>query len=269
MSADSKRVQRVVYLNFPAYTTVLNPIAFSIPDLSEPVLVEERIANAVVAISTTTAATPIVVNAPAHGYGTVGSQVQIQVTGVAGTPAPWGNWFVTIIDANNFSLNGSMTDGNAGTGGSAMIASQIQFTEVSPVDMNYQGLDGQPQQRLGSYRWANEQLQFRGSVNANELRITYWASGTPPTNASTTIGIDNCIDFLAVATAANAAYANGWQSLGDILKSRAYGDGGDYCNGGLLGKFMAIQVASLQRGPTRRRLPFRPHRYRYGDPIIF
>lgn len=263
----SKRVQRIVYLELPALTTVLNPAAFNIPDMAEPELVEERLANAQVAITSTTAATPISVNAPGHGFGTTGQEVGIQVTGVAGTAAPWGNWFATIVDANNFTLNGSMTDGAAGTGGFATLQSQTQFTPVNPIDLAIQGLDGQPQSSLDDYLWIDEQMQFRGCVNTQELRITYWASGTPPTNTSLNINIDNCIDFLSVATAANAAYANGWSTRGDELYAKAYGTAGDN-SGGLLGKFVAIQVAQMQRGPTRRRGPFRPRRTRFGDAIL-
>ena len=264
----SKRVQRVVYVNFPAYTTVLIPANFGIPDLSEPEMVEERLANPSIAIVSTSATTPIEVNAPGHGLGSTGNVVAIQVTGVVGTPAPWGNWFATVVDANNFTLNGSMTDGVAGVGGSCSIQSQNRFTEVIPIDLSNQGLDGIPGNSLNNYLWIDEQMQFLGCVNTQELRITYWASGTPPTNTALNINIDNCIDFLSVGTAANAAYANGWNTMGDRLYTKAYGAGGDNCTGGLLGAFVKIQVAEQQRGPTRRRLPFRPRRTRYGDAIL-
>lgn len=268
LMGSSKRVQRIVYVNFPGSTTVLVPQNYAITDMSEPELIEERPATAAIAITNTGTATPIQVNAVAHGLGSAGTMVEGTVSGVAGTTAPWGNWFVTIIDANNFTLNGSRTDGVAGTGGTFTVASTQRWCQVDPIDLAFQGLDGVPQQYLGSYLWINEQLQFRGAIGTQQLRITYWASGDPPTNANTTINIDNCIDFLALATAANAARANGWYPISDALMTRAYGATQDGCTGGALGAFIAIQVATLQRGPQRRRLPFRFRKSRFGDAVI-
>jgi len=267
LMGSSKRVQRVVYLNFPALTTVLNPATYNIPDMAEPEMVEERPAQASIAITSTSITTPIVVTAPGHGL-IIGSTVGGQISGVAGTTAPWGQWFFDVIDANTFSLNGSMTDGVAGMGGIATIQSSVGWNEVFPIDLSAQGLDGLPSSYLEVYLWLNEQFRFRGCTNIQQLRITYWASGTPPTNTSLNINIDNCIDFLSVATAAGGAYSRGWSPRGDELYARAYGAGGEQCTGGLLGDFIRIQVASMQRGPQRRRLPFRPRRTRSGDAIL-
>lgn len=262
----SKRVQRVVYVNLPANQTVLIPSTVNLTDLAEPEIVEERPASTTVTITSTTNATPISVLATGHGFGTAGQVVEVIISGVASTTAPWGQWFATITDANNFTLNGSTGDGTGGTGGTATLSGSLKFTEVSPLDLAGQGLDGQPQQYLGNYLWINEMFQFRGASNAVQLRITYWASGNPPTNANTTIGIDDCLDFLACATAANAARANGWFQLADQLKFTAYGAEQEANGmGGLLGEFVKIQVSSLQRGPQRRRLPFRNKRPRFGS----
>jgi hypothetical protein len=266
LAGMSKRVQRIVYVDLPAYTTILIPATYGLPDFSEPELIEERPALSPVTIVSTNTSTPIVANAPSHGLGSAGAMVSGQVSNVFGTPAPWGNWFVTVIDANNFSLNGSQSDGNAGTGGYFTAQSLQQFVPVDPIDMAIQGIDGQPQQYLGVYLWNNEQLQFRGAVGTQQLRITYWASGSPPTNTGTTIGIDNCIDFLACATAANAARAEGFFQLADMLKSTAFGQTQEAnCVGGLLGDFLKIQVLTLQRGPQRRTRPFRDKVTRFGN----
>jgi hypothetical protein len=160
----------------------------------------------------------------------------------------------------------SQTDGNAGTGGYFTAQSLQQFVPVDPIDLAIQGIDGQPQQYLGVYMWNNEQLQFRGAVGVQQLRITYWASGSPPSNTSSTIGIDNCIDFLACATAANAARADGFFQLADQLKFTAYGQTQEAnCVGGLIGEFIKIQVLTMQRGPQRRTRPFRDKVTRFGN----
>lgn len=264
----SKRVQRIAYVVLPAYNSILIPANYGITDLSEPEMVEERPATTGIPLSTTSNATPIVVtSASPHGLGSTGAIVAGQVTGVAGTNASWGNWFATITGASAFTLNGSRTDGAGGTGGTFYGASTVQFSEVMPADLA-PAMDGQAQQYLGNYGWINEQLQFRGSVQNQQLRITYWASGDPPTSAGTNINIDNCRDFLAVATAANAARSVGWYQMADRLDLKAYtksaGPMGE-ADGGLLGKFIAIQVMTMQRGPQRRALPFRDRRGKFGD----
>lgn len=266
----SKRVQRITYVNLPPLTTILIPSAYAINDFDEPEVIEERPAQNAIAIATTSNATPIVVaTVSPHGLGSSGTQVEGTISGVSGTSGPLGLWFATIIDATSFSLNGSVTDGTAGTGGSFVPQSQQQYVEVLPIDLAEEGIDGLPGQYLGVYLWNSERLQFRGATGTQQLRITYWASGSPPTNANTVINIDNCIDFLACATAGNAARGVGWYQLADQLKEQAYGspDAGQAA-GGLLGQFVAIQVSTMQRGPQRRRAPFRPKRSRYGSYLI-
>lgn len=262
----SKRVQRIVYTDLPANTTVLIPATIGLTDFAEPEIIEERPAQGTVTITSTDTSTPIKATATAHGLGPTGSIVYGQVSNVAGTSAPWGNWAVTVIDANTFSLNGSQSDGNAGTGGYFTRQSLQQFVPVDPIDMAIQGIDGQPQQYLGVYLWNSEQLQFRGAIGIQQLRITYWASGSPPSNVNSTIGIDNCIDFLACATAANAARAEGFTALSNDLKFTAYGATQEAnCVGGLLGEFIKIQVLTMQRGPQRRTRPFRDKVTRFGN----
>lgn len=67
-----------------------------------------------VAITNATNATPIVITSAGHGL-INGNQVRI--TGVLGNTAANGDFFITRIDANNFSLNGSSGNGNYAGGG--------------------------------------------------------------------------------------------------------------------------------------------------------
>jgi hypothetical protein len=262
----SKRIQRVVYTDLPAYTSMLIPATVGLTDFSEPEMIEARPALSPITITSTDTSTPIKVTATGHGLGSAGAIANGQVSNVVGAPEAWGNWFVTVIDANTFSLNGSQSQGNAGTGGYFTLQSLQQFIPVQPIDLAIQGIDGQPQSYLGQYMWNNEQLQFRGAVQTQQLRITYWASGTPPSNTGSTIGIDNCIDFLACATAANAARADGFFQLADQLKFTAFGQTQEAnCVGGLLGEFIKIQVLTMQRGPQRRTRPFRDKVTRFGN----
>lgn len=261
MQGLSKRIQSTVYVNLPASTTVLVPSAYGITNFAEPESIEERPASNAITITSVSNTTPLNCLATAHGLGSAGTMVEGVVSGVTGTFAPWGKWFATIVDANNFTLNGSVAGGVAGAGGTFTPWSQLAFRELQPLDMDAQGMDGIPQQYLGVYRWYDERLNFRGATGIQQLRMMYWASGAPPTLASTVIGIDDLIDFLACATAANAARAVGWYDLASQLKETAYGSNQEAdASGGLLGEFIKIQVLTMQRGPQRRARAFRSHR---------
>lgn len=261
---STKRVQRVAYIVLPAVTSVVIPSTYNLTDLGEPVMVEERQAPVSISITSTAANTPITVTAPGHGLIT-GSRGT--VSAVANTSAPWGNWFVTVVDANNFTLNGSASDGTAGTGGFFYPETNQEWSEVSPIDLTAGGNDGIPMSTLGTYLWINEMFQFRGCTVATQLRITYNASGTAPTNPNTVIGVDNARDFLAYGTAANAARSKGWWDQYERLHMRAYGKQ-DNPDDGLLEIFWRGQVLGMQRGPQRRQQPFRAKRSRYGTYLL-
>jgi hypothetical protein len=70
-----------------------------------------------VAITGATNATPIQITATSHGYKT-GQKTTI--AGVLGNTAANGNWTVTAVDPNNFTLNGSVGNGAYTSGGFAI-----------------------------------------------------------------------------------------------------------------------------------------------------
>jgi hypothetical protein len=268
ITGGSKRVQPNVLVVLPANTTVLIPQTYNITDFSEPETIEERAAGPSIAIASTDTATPINVTCVVpHNLGPNGSMVEGAISGVLSTPAPWGNWFATVTGAETFSLNGSGSDGIAGTGGAFYPGSQVPFTEVFPAD-SPGTLDGAPGGCLGNYLWANNRLQFRGATSAVQLRITYYASGTAPTNPAYVIPIDNCRDFLATATASAAARAKGWMPMHDVLRNKAYGDPSHSEELSLIDLFYMAQVMADQRGPQRRQGPFRSRRSKFGTYVI-
>jgi CSLREA domain-containing protein len=83
-------------------------------------------ADAATAITGATNATPIVITSAAHGL-LAGDQVI--VTGVAGNTAANGNWILTVLDADRFSLNGSAGNG-AYTGGGTWTKADDAFTSL-------------------------------------------------------------------------------------------------------------------------------------------
>lgn len=256
----SPRIVRYFYWILPAENQQLSPAAIGLTDFAEPEYVEERGNINFHSIVSTSNATPIVVNDLAHGYAT-GQEVYLD--GTSGTRAPWGRWNITVIDGNNYSLNGSVQDGSAGTGG--QVATGIdQFSEVLPV--RWQD-DGTQSSSLGYYLWENQLLQFRGCTEPRQLRITYLASGVPTTSPTATLGLDDCDTFLSARTASLAAQAKGWYQMANEMKTEALGpsavaDG----SGGLLHIWLKTQIRLMQREQFRRR-SFRERRY--TEDILF
>lgn len=268
MIGGSKKVQKVAYVVLPGQTTLLVPDTFGIEDFNEPEMIEERPAVTPISITSTDTSTPIIAFSPSHGLGPPGNIAPGQISNVFNTMAPWGNWFIRVIDNDHFSLNGSQSDGIAGTGGSFYSQSSQPFSTVYPIDLTFEGLDGQPSQVLGNYLWIDNALQFRGASSPIQLRLTYYSSGQPPTNPNAVIAVDDCVDFLAVATAAECANSQNWTSKYELLRNQAYGDPSHPEEPSLLDLFYSKQVLALQRGPQRRQLAFREKRSRWGTYLL-
>lgn len=263
LSGLSRRVQQTVSIVLPAQTTVVIPSAYGITDFSEPELLEERPATETITISTTSATTPITVTtATDHGLAT---GALVSISGVLSSFDPWGQWFITVTGTDTFTLNGSVGS-VAGTSGVVILASVQSYTEVFPGDLPGV-LDGQASGVLGNYLWQRGRLSFRGATQDVEIRITYIASGTAPTAAGTTIWLDNARDFLAYATAASAARSVGWLPQYQLLREKAFGDPSRPMEESLLDLFCSVQILQNQRF-TRRALPFREHRPRWGGSYI-
>jgi hypothetical protein len=261
--AQSSRILRVVYWNLPANTTLLDPVGtMGLLDFSEPQFLEERGSLSTAAIASTNTATPIQVTTSApHGLVT---GADIIISGVSGTTAPWGRWFATVLSPTTFTLNGSVSDGAAGTGGTVTWSTE-KFTGVDPIT---EMTDRDLSDHLLDYFWDEGALKFRGATTTRQLRITYTASGNAPTLSTQTIGIDNCLNFLGCRTAGRAANAKGWYQMADRLNREALGpqmeaDG----SGGLLRNFLATQVRSMQRKQIRRK-PFRRTRNNFDSVIL-
>lgn len=267
LAGVSQRVEKFVYINLPAQQQTLIPSTVGIMDFAEPATIEERQAATTVAILSTDTSTPINVTFTGpHGLGPNGSTgSQLLISEVAGTYAPWGIWAFTVTSPTVIQLIGSVSDLVAGTGGIASIASQLRFTEVFPANQAAQCVDGIAGQTLGCYLWMNEQLIFHPCVNTQQLRITYWSSGTPPVLTTQVMGIDDCLDLVACITAASFAASQGWQERAQALYQKAYGPGeGPEEIGGLMYEFINLQVKQEQRGPQIRRGAFRNKRLRWN-----
>lgn len=268
LQGASKQVQNIVEIVVPSYSTVVIPKNYGIEDFSDPEMIEERSSGLGLEITSTVVSTPIqVIMSQPHGY-TIGSFIEGSIQGVVGTLAPWGHWFGQVVNTTSFLLNGSASDGLAGTGGFWHPTPGTNYTEVRSIDLAYQGLDGPPGPNFGVFLWGNGVLRLRASSNNIELRLTYYASGAPPSNPNYIIQIDGCRDFLSKATAANAAASRNWTSRAQELRNEAYGDPSHPETPSLLDLFVSSQVLAQQRGPIRRQLPFRTKRSRFGNYLL-
>ncbi len=257
----SRRIEKTVYLNLPANQNIIIPSAFGLNDFSEPELIEERPAPVVVTGTATTATTPIQITGLSAPLGANGSTVEIVVTDVAETFAPWGQWFATINSTTAVSLIGSVTDGVAGTSSQVSLSSQLLFDEVIPVTRMVD-LDGIPQTQLGLYFWESGRIYFTGATQLTQLRITYYSTGAAPTNPNSSLGLDGCLSVLACATAANFARQLGW-AIGDSLYLQAWAPETPGQPLSLFQQYIRPQILSQQTTQLRRR-QFREKRSKYG-----
>lgn len=97
------------------------------------------------AITAATNASPIQITAAAHGRASGDS---VTITGVGGNTAANGSWSVTVIDANNLTLNGSTGNGAYTSGGAIAVGSRVRrpmvatFPSRTTNTLNFQGSFG-------------------------------------------------------------------------------------------------------------------------------
>lgn len=248
----ASRLERTFYCTVPAYTNLLIPYQVGLYDLDEPEYLMERGSLSSSPISTTSADSPIVVvTSSPHGLSTNADAV---VSGVSGTQAPMGRWYVTVVDPQTLRLNGSYSDGLEGTGG-AVSWTQEKFTLMGAVD---RPTDHAPSAMLVEYQWSEGAFKFIGATQDRQLMIVYWATGNPPTNVNAVLGWNNAIDVMACLTAQALAQSKGWPALAAALWDEAMGPGPSRSadgTGGLMRDFLAVIIRSKQR-EVRSRPPY-------------
>lgn len=251
-SVGTPRIKREFYYVLPAYTSYLDPMSIPVRDVEEPELMWERQSVLTIPITSTDISTPIkVTTSIAHGLGT---NTEVDIVGVNNTQAPNGRWFITVVDAYNFTLNGSVSDGNAGVGGTLQIPSNSQFTMVQCV--NNLDENREINAKLLTYQWEDNVFKFIGATSTAQIKVSYWASAAPPSNPDTQLNIGECQPYLAHRVAGLAAAGKGWTSRSAELNGAALGPKGVADgSGGLLRGFLGYQIQGLQR-TTYRRLPY-------------
>ena len=248
-------IERDVFYTLPANTTFLDPATAGITDMGEPLFVEWRTGFTSVNITgATIGAGFVTITAPGHGAASGDQVVTGGIVGLVGTDGIWG---VTVLDPNTLTLNGCVATGTYTSGGTATRGGGQFF----PMDARDRFDDLGANASGYEYTWIGDVFGFRVSAAPLELRITYSASGNPPTNTATTIGIDDSLDFLSTYAAGLAIASRGGRDLANELQIRAIGREKNEENpGGLLLSFLRNEVKRVQRIPPeqRRRQAFRP-----------
>lgn len=110
-----------------------------------------------VAITAASNASPIQITSAAHGRSTGDS---VTITGVGGNTAANGSWSITVVDANNFTLNGSTGNGAYTSGGTFGTGSRVRrsmvatFPSRTSQTLNFQGSFGALEANFVWAEWA-------------------------------------------------------------------------------------------------------------------
>jgi hypothetical protein len=253
-------VEREVYFVLPANTSYLAPSTMGVTDFGEPRFIQERGDLTQKAITGAAGTTTVTITSAGHGLATGDLVTCNGIVGLTGTEGVM--WGITVSNANAFVLNGCIGSGTYSVGGTAVKSGDKFRDVVKSEQLDSIALND----RVYLYTWENEALLLTPATTARQLRVGYLASGDPPTNTATVIGIDDSIDFLSTYTAALAARSRG-MGRAESLIEEALGPGRqEDASGGLLGSFLTTAVKQYQRIPAeqRRRLPFRSRRPRTG-----
>lgn len=240
----NNRVRHTVYFQLPKYTTIWVPSDGKVTDMDEPEFLSERASVVTGAIASTDTSTPInVTTVNPHGLST---NTETIIGGIANTFAPWGRFYITVAGPSIFSLNGSVSDGVAGTGGTFSTSASKFIQMHAGIGVTNNDISG----TLFNWWWENNVLNFRGATQDVQIQMVYIASGTAPTDPNTTIMINNCLNFLGAAAAGYALGSVGFPQRSRELLEMALGpmlqaDG----SAGFLRDLMVPAVLEMARHP--------------------
>jgi hypothetical protein len=248
-----QKARRKVDFLLPAYTDRLNPLAYGVADFGEPLYVSERGGLTTTEITSISNATPRVVTKASHGLSSdqIISIVNCNVTGLN------QEWFITVLNTDTFSLNGSSIGRAVTTPGQYVISSDRWQHMKSTNDINPHA----PVSRLSAWEWRDSEFRFRGADEPRLLRVTYYSSGAAPDSGL--IGFDNCRDFLSTYTAALCAPTRNMDGLANDLLLRALGPSGQLDGSG--GYLRDLTIPMLNEKKNRRYRPQPTRQRRYGS----
>lgn len=260
---NSQEVQREVYYTLPANTNVVFPSSLGVTDFAEPQQVWERGNVQSLAVASTTDGTPITVTLSAPGTpGQTGARVELN--GIQGVPGYVNrDWFITVLNSTQFTLNGSVACGSNGTGGSCM-TSVSGWLPMANMDVTPLGAAIAAQGNiLGSWRWTDNAIYVPGALEDRQLWIEYLADETAPVSGVIGLCDGRELNFLSYATAARFAPKR-QLVMGPYCQQTAYGPTGEPDgSGGMLRQLLIPiwkqrQQLPREQGRYRRRRSFIP-----------
>jgi len=132
--------------------------------------------------------------------------------------------------------------------------SSDKFTRVRLVDILPQPDPAAPSDKFYFYTFHQEKVQVNAAAGDIEVRFTYYASGNAELlDETVTIAVDDCLNFLAAATAAKAAPGKGYTDEAARAKTDAYGanNPNPLANpGGYLQALVDSKLRILQQSPV-------------------
>lgn len=262
---NTNLVTRRAYFVLPANTAAWAPAQSGVDDFGSPE--EDGVRMAEIASQHTVIAVTLASDyadvqfSAAHG---LSAGAQICLYGILGFRADRINdfWTVTTVPgADTVRLNGCVESGTYTSGGTGVVPS-------GEFGRPLQGLDDirnlSRTNAVGVYSWTGGLMRFAPQTTAKLLEVAYSLSGDPPKRESSTIYIDDSLDFLSTYTAYEAAKSIGaTQAAGILLQSAVGSDNDEDSRGGHLGRLLNVAIQALNANVYQAGR-FRERRPRYG-----
>ncbi len=186
-------------------------------------------------------ASPIKITVANHGFG---SGETIVIAGVGGNTAANGTWAITLVDANNFTLNGSTGNGAYTSGGTAVVATRLR-----------RGVFGSPNttHNIGSVFLRLDDGVFVWEADPTLVGTTIWFKFT----SFNRMGLME--QSLANATAYSFAFNGTFGNIGDPPSNNATLDStfisGTADNIRIYGASVGSSYTAWKRDQTQRTIP--------------
>jgi hypothetical protein len=260
---SAQRVQREGFYVLPAYTGTFVPSLAGLTNFGGPVEIRERGSATTYAVSAATPSSPsagLLTLTVAAIPATIATGQIVDVYGLLGISDDVNDsWAITVNSTTSVSLNGCAASGTWTSGGQLVISTE-QWSEVLDVRANTDNFPTSPNSALGLYCWQKGNVRFPICSTAREIRLIYNLSSSLPVatqTANDTMGVDDCLNFLAARTAQYCAESKG-NAKAPILQQQA-----DY----FLGLMLQDAGKQMQSSEPIVMPPFRSHRR--GLPIIW
>ncbi len=216
--SGAQRVQRVGYYLLPAYTSVFVPSTGGISNMGGLLSVRERGGATAYAVSGAVPASPsagicrITLSAPLPAEVVTGAQVDLY--SVAGLSDDVNDsWVATINSTTQVDLNGCAATGTfSGSSGRLIHSTEEWSWPLEPVADPRQFPTISVQTKLAWFCYQRGFIRFPKCSVAREIAMTYELSSSLPISGAAdgdSMGIDDCLMFLATRTAAWCAGSKG------------------------------------------------------------